>query len=82
MRRGLTEFVSWFTGYIWPRSRTVLCLNCQDSLCETCFRGYDNNDPARLAAMCVKGTGTTIGGEAVAPTDGAVEVEVAADAVF
>ena len=45
MSRGRTEFVSWFTEYIWPRLRTGLCGNCQDSLCETCFRGYDNNDP-------------------------------------
>ena len=41
------------------------------------------NDPARLAvAMGVGGTGTPVGGEAIAPTDGGVEGEVAADAAF
>ena len=83
MPRGRMEFVFWFTEYIRPRPRTVLCGNCQDSLSETCFRGYDNNDPARLAVtMDVEGKGTPVGGEAIAPTDGGVEGEVAADAAF
>ena len=83
MPRGRTEFVYWFTEYIRPRPRTVLCGNRQDSLCETSFRGYANNDPARFAVtMGVEGTGTPVGGEAIAPTDGGVEGEVAADAAF
>ena len=35
--------------YIPPRARTVFCAGYQDRLCEPYFRGYDSNDPARLA---------------------------------